>query len=554
MLYPLSYEGKYGFSSSQTEDLCSQHNLSTTFQSNFTAFLDCSPLFKHAYATRGSNSTMPRAIHQAVPIAQSNERWEEMTGRLLKVTVSRPNEFPDRKRPYVVRWRVNGRAHWRSFASLKGRNGAESFCSMLDVAAVNESAWNAQTGLPKSMSTTKSVSVATFCQTYIRDEWTRLSPSSRKSYVEALASFVLSCARANASEPPYEWRREVRHWLTPNSCNQTDDSITHRIENQGQLTPRLRTWLAKNSPLLSELDREILFEADRKMRSRPRGGALYAPNTQRRLTTVAKTALGSAVDRGLLDTIPWPRRDRGATAKSDFRGSQEMDSGVVPDIATLLQILDALETQQPGSHLYRILSYVCGFSGLRPGEAIALTVEDLRLPEVGWGSIRVQRAWSGVIGGMWNDDSENIGEPKTERSRRVVPIPSLLVAELRNWLARTEIQSGPLFMTRNGTRPTQSNWRRALFRAGSDVAWPHTLTPYGLRRTNASHLAQSIPIAEAADRLGHSVEVLTKHYVKRVAGQTEISNQILERFYEVGTQSSARSSIHRSSSARRIRS
>jgi len=95
MLYPLSYEGKYGFSSSQTEDLCSQHNLSTTFQPNFTVFLDCSPPFKHAYATQGSNSTMPRATHEAVPVALSNERWKETTGRPLKGTVSRPNEFPD---------------------------------------------------------------------------------------------------------------------------------------------------------------------------------------------------------------------------------------------------------------------------------------------------------------------------------------------------------------------------------------------------------------------------------------------------------------------------
>lgn len=415
---------------------------------------------------------------------------------------------------------------------------------MLNVAAVNEREWNLHTGLPKSLSPVKSPSVAKFCQTYIRDEWARLSPSSRKSYVEALACFVLSCTRPNASEPLYEWRREIREWLTPNFILAADESNANLGQRDRSLTPRLRTWIAKNSPLLSELDREILFDTDHKMRMRPHGGALYALNTQRRLTTVAKTALGSAVNRGLISSIPWPRRDRGATAKSEFRQSEEMDLEVVPDVRTLLRILDALESHQPASRQYRILSYVCGFAGLRPGEAIALVVEDLTLPDIGWGSIRVQRAWSGVQGGTWNGESEKIGRPKTERSRRVVPIPPLLVKQLNNWLVENDVISGPLFVTRSGTRPTQSNWRRALLRACREASWPHALTPYGLRRTNASHLAQTIPIAEAAERLGHSVEVLTTHYVKRVAGQKELSNQILEQFYESGTHSSAKSSSH----------
>jgi len=103
-------------------------------------------------------------------------------------------------------------------------------------------------------------------------------------------------------------------------------------------------------------------------------------------------------------------------------------------------------------------------------------------------------------------------------------------------LKRSSIQSGALFLTRSGTRPTQSNWSRALRRGCLGAGWSTPLTPYGLRRTNASHLTQSIPIAEAAARLGHSVEVLTKHYVKRVAGQVALSNEILDGLYDVENQ------------------
>jgi integrase len=91
------------------------------------------------------------------------------------------------------------------------------------------------------------------------------------------------------------------------------------------------------------------------------------------------------------------------------------------------------------------------------------------------------------------------------------------------------IDTGPLFLTRSGSRPTQSNWCRALARACLAVGWPSALTPYGLRRTNASHLAQSIPIAEAAARLGHSVEISDE--ALRESGSLakwQLSNEILD--------------------------
>ena len=230
--------------------------------------------------------------------------------------------------------------------------------------------------------------------------------------------------------------------------------------------------------------------------------------------------------------------------------SDESCDEEVPNVLQLITILDAIPSHQPASHLYRALSAVCGFAGLRPGEAVVLDVEDLRLPETGWGSIRVTRAWSGVNGDRWHSELEAIAGPKTRRSKRIVPIPPLLVGILVDWMMRSKMDTGPLFLTRSGSRPTQSNWSRSLARACALVEWPTPLTPYGLRRTNASHLAQSIPIAEAAARLGHSVEILTKHYVKRVAGQVALSNEILDNLYSVDLHYSARLSSHSSSTDR----
>lgn len=57
-----------------------------------------------------------------------------MNARPLKLTVARPVEFPDRKLPYVVRWRLNGSGRWRSFESERGKNGAEAFYALLKAA------------------------------------------------------------------------------------------------------------------------------------------------------------------------------------------------------------------------------------------------------------------------------------------------------------------------------------------------------------------------------------------------------------------------------------
>jgi hypothetical protein len=78
------------------------------------------------------------------------ERCEAVNFGPVNVKVLQPKEFPERKQPYVVRWRLNGRRYWRSFATRRGNNGADTFCSILTVATINERDWNSETGLPTS--------------------------------------------------------------------------------------------------------------------------------------------------------------------------------------------------------------------------------------------------------------------------------------------------------------------------------------------------------------------------------------------------------------------
>ena len=294
-----------------------------------------------------------------------------MSTRQIKFTISQPVEYPGRTMPYAVRWRLNGRGYWRSFASKRGNNGADAFYSLLKVAGMNERDWSPDTGLPSHWKKNDQFNVAQYCRLYIQDQWTRFSPSTRKSYVEALTSFIVNCTRRGVRTLPSDCRGAISSWLTPTLTDAAVNSDQFWIWSDEPLPQIIRQWLAKNSPSIGDLDREILYETDRRMRLRLDGHTLYAPTTQNRLVTVAKTALSAAVKRGLIDSVSWPQRESGATAKSELRRSDDPHDDEVPSVKQLTMILEAMVSHQPASHLYRTLSAVCGFAGLRPGAIIS---------------------------------------------------------------------------------------------------------------------------------------------------------------------------------------
>jgi hypothetical protein len=183
----------------------------------------------------------------------------------VRVTVSRAAEFPDRKLPYVVRWRLNGRGHWRSFATKRGSNGADAFFALLKIAAMNERDWDSDSVIPSSMSAPSGTNAAAYCRSFITGEWQRLSPSTRKSYVEALTSFIVNCRRRGAPRAPSQARPTLSSWLTPSPKCQLDDGTVEWVWNDEPLPRNIQAWIDKNSPLLVDLNRELLYETDKRV-------------------------------------------------------------------------------------------------------------------------------------------------------------------------------------------------------------------------------------------------------------------------------------------------
>jgi integrase len=185
----------------------------------------------------------------------------------------------------------------------------------------------------------------------------------------------------------------------------------------------------------------------------------------------------------------------------------------------MVQVLRAIETHQPGSRTYQQMTAVVYYAGLRPSEVVMLRRRSLRLPAGGsWGRIDVTEA---------DVDDGVPGEPRT--GPRSVPIPPVLVDQLRRWVAGLAL--GPddlLFRSRTGRRPSASNWNRAWHRALRSVGAPPWRI-YDCRHAAATTwLAAGAPLGEVARRLGHTVETLVSTYVGALTGDEELTNRRIE--------------------------
>jgi integrase len=184
----------------------------------------------------------------------------------------------------------------------------------------------------------------------------------------------------------------------------------------------------------------------------------------------------------------------------------------------MARAIDAISSHQPGSETYRVMTAVAYYAGLRPSEVVMLRARSLDLRPDGWGRIDVTEADISI---------DEPGQPKT--GPRSVPIPSVLVAILRAWVDTRRLASDELlFRTRNGTRPSSSNWARAWHRALAAVGH-EPLRIYDCRHAAATTwLRAGVPLAETARRLGHSVETLVSTYVGALDDEEQLGNQRID--------------------------
>jgi integrase len=182
-----------------------------------------------------------------------------------------------------------------------------------------------------------------------------------------------------------------------------------------------------------------------------------------------------------------------------------------------MEVLTALENEPPK---YKLAITLTIFTGVRKGELMAMEWQDINFTE---GTIRVERATQYVTGvGVVT------GEPKTEKSKRVISIPVSVMALLKQYKAyqaQERLKVGDLWQNNNRLLTA---WDGQPMHPGTISKWwkkflkrhelPH-IPFHGLRHTSATLLiGQGLHAKTISDRLGHSTIAITMdtygHFLK----------------------------------------
>jgi integrase len=406
-----------------------------------------------------------------------------------------------RPRPWAVRWRVDGRMVSRSFRT---RVEADRFRSLLVQAVTAGVEFDARSCEPASWTEASEVSQLTvfeWCRRWLAEQWPEWQPRTRRSAIEAISRLVPLAVVDEAPAPPKGVRAFLVRSLDPMGDIDEDDPA-HR-------------WISRHGLKLAELNKANLARVDLAL-GQADDGTLLGARTAGRRRTVARSCIRRAVQLDLLAADPWPPTVRGRAARKVNRRSNKVDVHALPDPGTMVRILRAMATHQPGSLVYQQMTAVVYFAGLRPSEVVMLRRRSVHLPPGGaWGRIDVTEA---------DIDNDTPGEPKT--GPRSVPIPPILVHQLRSWLDdHPGSEDTLLFRTRAGTRPSSSNWTRAWRRALDATGNPGWRI-YDCRHAAATTwLASGAPLGEVARRLGHTVDTLVSVYVGALSGDESVTNQ-----------------------------
>ena len=173
-------------------------------------------------------------------------------------------------------------------------------------------------------------------------------------------------------------------------------------------------------------------------------------------------------------------------------------------------------------------------TGARPSEALGLKWTDIDLDKA---TVTIQRTlqWH-ATGGFY------FAETKTKGSRRIVPLPTSLIEQLKahranqaEGLLKLGVRTDLVFANSEGAPIMRKNLVRRHFKPALKAAkLPSNLSLYCLRHTCASLLLQAGTHPKVvAERLGHSSTMLTLDVYSHVAPgmQSEATDCIEKMLY-----------------------
>jgi integrase len=388
------------------------------------------------------------------------------------------------------------------------------------------------TGLPESMvEKAASMTWYAFALKYLAMKWPHAAPNTRNGINEALTAVTMALLDERPGQPSEELlRKALRNWafVLPGPGER---ELPTEVAN-------VLHWVAKASRPLSDLGDAAIGRAVLDSLRLKLDGTAAAAETVRRKRRTLVNALHYAVDLGEfkenpITSIRWK--------KPKVVG--EVDPRVVANPVQARSLLTAVSYvggygRARGRRLVGL--FACMYYGaLRPAEAVGLTNADLKLPEMGWGTLLLNRTRPSV-GKQWTDSGETHDDRglknRPAEEVRLVPVPPQLVTLLRQHLDMFgTAEDGRLFTNeRGGVVGSSAYYRvwqeaRALALPPAAVASPLAARPYDLRHSALSTwLNSGVDPTEVAERAGNSVEVLLSRYAKCLDGRQEVANRKIE--------------------------
>ena len=239
-------------------------------------------------------------------------------------------------------------------------------------------------------------------------------------------------------------------------------------------------------------------------RSGGQGGKPLSARTVRYAHAVVVKALNQAVtDKLIRDN---PAASVGKELPRNKAAREEVGAWTPVELRTLLQTAEG--------DRWHPLWVLMAFTGLRRGEALALRWDDV---DFGNGVVHVRRAaWDVGYGTRY-------GDPKTDRSRRTVPLGQTAAGVLRAWRSQqaaerlaagpvwvTDAAAGDLVFTWQDGRCVGLSYASKAFAKAVESAGARRLSLHALRHTYATQLLRAgTPVHTVSKLLGHSTATQT---------------------------------------------
>ncbi len=440
-----------------------------------------------------------------------------------------------RGRTYAVRWTVAGREFHQSYETSAL---AESRLAELRTYARDGVPFDTATGLPvpevrqARADVTKASEMSWYQHAvrYVDRRWDGLSPNSRRSVAETLATVtpVLLIPGMGRPADTAIWQA-LYGWAFRSQPHPPED------------VARVLAWIAEHSlPVSALADADLMLDVLTAL-SRKLDDTRAAANTIARKRAVLSNVLDYAIGRGL-DVNPLPRAVKMAPRPKTTEGV--VDPQVVINRRQADELLTAVSYQgRIGPRLVAFFACVY-FAGLRPSETVELrSAVNLDLPgHDGWGTLYL-RGSAPSSGAGWSASGRR-RDPRGLKHRgreevRPVPCHPALTAYLHRHLAEFgTTRDGRLFRGERGGDLSESVYGRAwqgarlLAFTPAVASSPLAGRPYDLRHACLStRLNGGVEPTQVAAWAGNSVQVLLRVYAKCIAGRDEINRRRIEEAF-----------------------